>query len=128
MGFSIFGSRIILTRGDSVELVLTITNPQTGEPFVPGGEDQVYFTVKKTIHDREPVIQKTLDHGIVRNEDSISILLDSADTADLSYGIYKYDVELVTVSGYTDTVVPPGLFIVTEEVTTHEPSARQTEP
>lgn len=120
MGFSIFGNRIILTRGDSAEIVLTITNPQTGEPFVPGDEDQVYFTVKKAIHDRDSVIQKTLGHGIVRHEDSISILLDPADTADLSYGIYKYDVEVVTVTGYTDTVVPPGLFIVTEEVTTHE--------
>lgn len=128
MGFSIFGNRIILTRGDSAELVLTITNPQTGEPFVPGDDDEVYFTVKKSIRDKTPVIQKTLDHGIVRHEDSISILLDPADTADLSYGIYKYDVELVTASGYTDTVVPPGLFIITEEVTTHEQSARRYEP
>lgn len=128
MGFSIIGNRIILTRGDSAEIVLTITNPQTGGPFVPGDDDEVYFTVKKSLHDREPVIQKTLGHGIIRHEDSISILLDPADTADLSYGIYKYDVEVVTATGYTDTVVPPGLFIVTEEVTTHEQSARRSEP
>lgn len=119
MGFSIFGNRIILTRGDSAEIVLTITNPQTGGPFVPGDDDEVYFTVKKKLNDREPVIQKTLGHGIVRHEDSLSIQLDPADTENLSYGIYKYDVELVMASGHTDTVVPPGLFILTEEVTTH---------
>ena len=69
--------------------------------------------------DKEVLITKTLDNGIIRQESDCLLLLLPEDTVSLPFGTYRYDVELVLVSGYTDTVIPPSPFIVTGEVTAH---------
>lgn len=117
MGFSVIRNRISITRGDSAQITLTIRDRVTGKPFVPGADDRLTFTVKRAVTDKEVLIIKTLDNGIIRQESDCLLLLLPEDTAVLPFGTYRYDVELVLVSGYTDTVIPPSLFIVTGEVT-----------
>lgn len=117
MGFSVIRNRLFLTRGDSAEITLTIRDRVTGKPFVPGADDRLTFTVKRAVTDKEVLIIKTLDNGIIRQESDCLLLLLPEDTAVLPFGTYRYDVELVLVSGYTDTVIPPSPFIVTGEVT-----------
>ena len=109
MGFSVIRNRISITRGDSAQITLTIRDRVTGKPFVPGADDRLTFTVKRELSDEIPLVVKTLD----------LLLLLPEDTASLPFGTYRYDVELVLVSGYTDTVIPPSPFIVTGEVTAH---------
>nr|DAQ59032.1 MAG TPA: hypothetical protein [Caudoviricetes sp.] len=117
MGFSVIRNRISITRGDSAQITLTIRDRVTGKPFVPGADDRLTFTVKRAVTDKEVLIIKTLDNGIIRQESDCLLLLLPEDTAVLPFGTYRYDVELVLVSGYTDTVIPPSPFIVTGEVT-----------
>ena len=117
MGFSVIRNRISITRGDSAQITLTIRDRVTGKPFVPGADDRLTFTVKRAVTDKEVLITKTLDNGIIRQESDCLLLLLPEDTASLPFGAYRYDVELVLVSGYTDTVIPPSPFIVTGEVT-----------
>lgn len=117
MGFSVIRNRISITRGDSAQITLTIRDRVTGKPFVPGANDRLTFTVKRAVTDKEVLIIKTLDNGIIRQESDCLLLLLPEDTAVLPFGTYRYDVELVLVSGYTDTVIPPSPFIVTGEVT-----------
>lgn len=119
MGFSVIRNRISITRGDSAQITLTIRDRVTGKPFVPGADDRLTFTVKRAVTDKEVLIIKTLDNGIIRQESDCLLLLLPEDTAVLPFGTYRYDVELVLVSGYTDTVIPPSPFIVTGEVTAH---------
>lgn len=119
MGFSVIRNRISITRGDSAQITLTIRDRVTGKPFVPGADDRLTFTVKRAVTDKEVLITKTLDNGIIRQESDCLLLLLPEDTAPLPFGAYRYDVELVLVSGYTDTVIPPSPFIVTGEVTVH---------
>lgn len=119
MGFSVIRNRISITRGDSAQITLTIRNRVTGGLFVPGPDDRLTFAVKRDLSDESPLVVKTLDNGIVRREQDCLLLLAPEDTARLSFGTYRYDVELVLVSGYTDTVIPPSPFIVTGEVTAH---------
>jgi hypothetical protein len=119
MGFSVIRNRISITRGDSAQITLTIRDRVTGQPFVPGPDDRLTFTVKRELSDEAPLVVKTLDNGIVRREQECLLLLVPEDTARLPFGTYRYDVELVLVSGYTDTVIPPSPFIVTGEVTAH---------
>lgn len=117
MGFSVIRNRISITRGDSAQITLTIRDRVTGKPFVPGADDRLTFTVKRAVTNKEVLIIKTLDNGIIRQESDCLLLLLPEDTAVLPFGTYRYDVELVLVSGYTDTVIPPSPFIVTGEVT-----------
>lgn len=117
MGFSVIRNRISITRGDSAQITLTIRDRVTGKPFVPGADDRLTFTVKRAVTDKEVLITKTLDNGIIRQESDCLLLLLPEDTVSLPFGTYRYDVELVLVSGYTDTVIPPSPFIVTGEVT-----------
>lgn len=119
MGFSVIRNRISITRGDSAQITLTIRDRVTGGLFVPGPDDRLTFTVKRELSDENPLIVKTLDNGIVRREQDCLLLLVPEDTARLPFGAYRYDVELVLASGYTDTVIPPSPFIVTGEVTAH---------
>ena len=119
MGFSVIRNRISITRGDSAQITLTIRDRVTGGLFVPGPDDRLTFTVKRELSDEIPLVVKTLDNGIVRQEEDCLLLLVPEDTAQLPFGAYRYDVELVLASGYTDTVIPPSSFIVTGEVTAH---------
>lgn len=91
----------------------------TGKLFVPGPDDRLTFTVKRELSDEAPLVVKTLENGIVCREQECLLLLVPEDTAQLPFGAYRYDVELVLASGYTDTVIPPSLFLVTGEVTAH---------
>ena len=119
MGFSVIRNRISITRGDSAQIMLTIRDRVTGRPFVPGPDDRLTFTVKRELSDDIPLVVKTLDNGIVRREQDCLLVLAPEDTAQIPFGTYRYDVELVLASGYTDTVIPPSPFIVTGEVTAH---------
>ena len=119
MGFSVIRNRISITRGDSAQITLTIRDRVTGRPFVPGTDDPLTFTVKRELSDEVPVVVKTLDNGIIRQETDCLLFLLPEDTASLPFGTYRYDVELVLASGYTDTVIPPSPFIGTGEVTAH---------
>lgn len=119
MGFSVIRNRISITRGDSAQITLTIRDRVTGRPFVPGTDDRLTFTVKRELSDEVPVVVKTLDNGIIRQKTDCLLFLLPEDTASLPFGTYRYDVELVLASGYTDTVIPPSPFIVTGKVTAH---------
>lgn len=119
MSFSVIRNRISITRGDSAQITLTIRDRVTGKLFVPGPDDRLTFTVKRELSDEAPLVVKTLENGIVCREQECLLLLVPEDTAQLPFGAYRYDVELVLASGYTDTVIPPSLFLVTGEVTAH---------
>ena len=99
MGFSFIRNRISITRGDSAQITLTIRDRVTGKPFVPGADDRLTFTVKRELSDEIPLVVKTLDNGIIRRETDCLLLLLPEDTASLPFGAYRYDVELVLVSG-----------------------------
>ena len=107
MGFSVIRNRLFLTRGDSAEITLIIRDRVTGAIF------------KRELSDEKTVIEKHLDRGILRRENDCVLILIPEDTAQLPFGTYWYDVELVLDSGYTDTIIPPSPFIITGEVTTH---------
>ena len=101
---------IKLTRGDTARLpVPIITLANNGEYTMESG-DILYFTVKKTAKDSDFLFQKSVTG-------SNSIHIRPEDTADLSFGKYKYDVQLTTATGDVYTVIEPSTFEVMEEIT-----------
>lgn len=102
---------IELTRGDTARLTIPITDDYDQE-YIMGENDTLTFTVKVSINDEEPVLQK-----VMKGDNKLH--LKPEDTAGLDYGTkYIYDVELATADGDVYTVIEKTNFKVREEVTT----------
>lgn len=102
---------IKLTRGDTAYLTVDLTNGQ-GIPYELKPDDILTFSVKRQPKtDVDCLIQKT-----ITGENSFH--LEPLDTKNLSFGKYKYDIQLTTSSGDVFTVIEPSTFEIMEEVTT----------
>lgn len=108
MAFKVRRNRIQLVRGDSFMAKLTLQD-KAGGLYVPTAEDEVLFTVKRNATTDQNLIQVQVLDGIVR--------LAPSDTANLDYGAYVYDVQIILANGEKDTVIPPNVFEVLTEVT-----------
>lgn len=73
-------------------------------------DDVLFFTVKKSAKDTNYLFQKKV---IGVNQ----IHIKPEDTDNLSFGKYKYDVQLTTASGDVYTIIEPSIFEVMEEIT-----------
>lgn len=100
-------SDINLTRGDTLTLEVTITDGNN-EPYELQDGDKLTFTVKKSVFTEEILIQKEIVDGI--------FTISHDDTKDLSYGKYKYDVQLNCANGDVFTVIKPSNLNILEEV------------
>jgi hypothetical protein len=105
--FKVQDNSISVVRGDSCILELAITD-QEGNEYIVSDTDVIVFTVKKNPRATEVVFQKKVIDK--------KITIDPEDTARLPYGKYAYDVQLTTVAGYVDTIIPPHSFNVLGEV------------
>lgn len=99
---------IVLTRGDSADIIVNITNAN-GDAYTPAEGDVILFTLKKNCETSDIIIQKPLVNSI--------ITLLPSDTEDLPYGTYYFDVQLTTAGDDVYTVVAPHKFIIDKEVT-----------
>ena len=104
--FIITDTTIQITRGDSGYFDITLLNAD-GSTYAMQEGDVLEFTVKKNTKTEEVLIHKT--------GQNIEIL--PADTKNLKYGTYTYDVQFTSAVGLVDTVITPSAFIVAEEVT-----------
>ena len=104
----ITNDEVILTRGDSADIILNITDAN-GDAYTPAETDVIKFTMKKNCETTDIILQKTLVNSIIS--------IEPADTADLNYGTYYFDVQLETAGGDVYTVVSPHKFIIDKEVT-----------
>lgn len=98
-----------LTRGDTAELEVTISKAD-GSAYEMQPDDKLIFSVKKTIKSAEYDVQKIVTGSNV-------IHIDPADTANMAFANYLYDVELRTAAGAVYTVIPPTGFEIATEVT-----------
>ena len=98
---------ISITRGDTGIFTLNLMNGRQAYDY---SNDTVVLTVKKDTQTTEHLIQKAITYGE-------NVVIAPADTANLPYGEYVYDVQVTTAGGLVDTVIPPSKFIVMPEVT-----------
>ena len=103
------GNAILITRGDTMTITLVLTD-DTGYPYELHEGDIVYFRVKKSAMAEDVLIEK-----VINNEDLTTELVE-ADTRDLAFGKYRYEVEVVTVEDDHYTVIKNAPFIITEEL------------
>ncbi|MBO7452128.1 MAG: hypothetical protein J6U54_17505 [Clostridiales bacterium] len=91
------GNLISVVKGNSAVIGITITDAQTGEPYILTGDAVVIFTVKNK--KGEIVIQKTLtSQDYEEDEQTLECNISPADTVTLLTGEYDYDCLLYSES------------------------------
>ena len=115
--FTIEENRIYLTRGDTAEILVNLTKLDGTDYEVQPG-DTLYFRIKKypTNDPSEILIEKTA----VITQDEVTITLAPADTIELPFGEYSYEVELVTETEAHYTAIADTEFVVGKELENHE--------
>lgn len=110
MSYSINGTAITLTRGDTFTANVGIKNAD-GTAYIPTSGDTVRFAMKKSYQDSLPVLEKNIPI------ETMQLTLKPGDTKPLSFGTYVYDIQLTTKDGIVCTFIPNGKINLTEEVT-----------
>ncbi len=101
--------RMMITRGDSGRAKFVLK--MNGEVYEMNAGDQINFGVKRAYTDTECLIEKTY------TENPFILAVEPEDTKPLDFGNYVWDMQLVTVDGFTKTLIAKKDFTITEEVT-----------
>ncbi len=109
MSYSVSGTTITLTRGDTFLAVVSITD-SNGDAYIPKEGDSVRFAMKKTYDTPTPILVKNIP------TDTMKLVLDPEDTKSLSFGKYVYDIQLTKANGDVDTFITTAAIKITEEV------------
>lgn len=109
--YTVKKTSIILTRGDTFKAQITITD-KDGNPYEPQLGDTVRFAMKKNYNDPDTQVLIVKDIPI----ETLILTLEPADTKDLDFGTYVYDIQLTTANGDVDTFIAKASLTLTEEV------------
>lgn len=116
MSFTISGTDITMTRGDTLKVSVSLT--KDGETYTPVEGDVIRFAVKSPkmfcdkgeYVDDEPRILKEIPY------DTMTLVLDPADTKGMEFGTYVYDMEITFADGTVDTFITESKFRLKPEV------------
>lgn len=109
MSYSISGTTITLTRGDTLIAQISITDSEDN-PYIPVEGDSVRFAMKSDYSDVNPLIEKDIPI------DTLKLVLEPEDTKKLPFGTYVYDIQLTKSTGEVDTFITKSKLKLTEEV------------
>ena len=99
---------IHLTRGDTARLEVPLDNEQ-GEIYVMAEGDTLTLRMKKKLSDAEPCLTK-------ESKGENLFHFEPDDTKHLPFGLYVYNVRIITAKGEEYTVVEPTTFKICEVV------------
>lgn len=108
---TIKNKKIILTKGDTLDVTLEITLPD-GSPYSVSAGDEIRFALKQGFSDKDVLIRKIIPH------DTMRLRIESSETKQLKAGSqpYRYDIQITMEDGTVDTIIDRGELVVTEEV------------
>lgn len=109
MSYSVSGTTITLTRGDTFKATVSIVD-KDGNPYEPVEGDRIRFAMNSNYQDQTPILVKDIPL------DTMTLILNPEDTKRLDYGKYVYDMELTKASGEVDTFIAKATIKITEEV------------
>ena len=111
MSYTVKKTAITLTRGDTFKAQISITD-KDGNPYEIQEGDSVRFAMKKNYSDPDTEVLIVKDIPT----DTLILTLLPADTKDLAFGTYVYDIQLTTAAGEIDTFITKASLTLTEEV------------
>lgn len=109
MSYSVSGTTITLTRGDTFVALISITK-QDGTLYICGDGDEVRFAMKRKYEDDDPLLVRDIPI------DTMKLTINPEDTKSLEFGKYVYDIQLTKADGTVDTFITKATIRITEEV------------
>ena len=114
--YKIDGTTISLTRGDT--FIATVSLTKNGTTYTPVQGDTIRFAMKHNVLnvyktdyvDKNPIIEKNIPI------DTMILRIDAADTANLPFGEYVYDMEITYANETVDTFICEAQFNILPEV------------
>lgn len=108
--FNIFDEQVIrITRGNSADISIKMTDRESGEPIAIGEGDSVLFTVKN--QNGDTVIKKVLTESDL-SDDGYSLLISILPEETLiQTGEYPYDVLYIGIDGSVVTFISSTMVI-----------------
>lgn len=82
-----------ITRGDTRQY--KFLRKDTGGYIIDIAPQKMYFTLKKNPKDSEVLVQKTINDFWQTEDYYWHFRIESEDTADLDFGKYFYDIEVI---------------------------------
>ena len=118
MASKVENNKIFLTRGDSFETTITMAYAGSSSAYTPQPGDVITFALKEArmtpgnqdFVNKTPLISKTIPN------ETLLLSIEPADTKNLKFGNYKYDVEIVFENGKVCTFIDDEDFFITPEV------------
>ena len=115
---SVKRNNIFMTRGDTVSLKIDLVDA-TGDPYYLKEGDIGIFRMKKKVSDKVLLIEKELETD---DEGQLYLVLEPVDTEYLNFGIYLFEIELVTSEEEHYTVIADATLELGKELENHERS------
>lgn len=100
---------ISMSRGDTISLDVNITDSEGNDYELKEGEE-LYFSAKAKPTDKNYAIPP-------KKLDGKTLHLSSADTYDIEFGTYLYDIQLRKADGRSNTIIKPTQLIIEEVIT-----------
>lgn len=107
MSYSVDGTKITMTRGDTVRIQVAIDID--GEEYTPAEGDAVRFAAKKAWTDEDPCILIDIP------TDTLVLTINPEDTKQLEFGAYNYDLQITFANGDVATFVTKAKLKLEEE-------------
>lgn len=105
-----------LIRGDTTVIGGFQLKDNSGNILKLESSDEMYFSIKRNYKTGDVILQKKLSKDEIKYKDGVYyVILEHDDTAELKYGTYVYDFEIMS-EGLVKTVVM-GTITLTNEVT-----------
>jgi len=105
---------ITLTRADTAYIDVSSLKNADGSDYEYNEGDKVYFRLKYP----GSMLEKELAIDLGNNKSTLT--LDPVDTESLAFGIYKYEMELVTAIGEHFTFIADKNFTISKELEVHD--------
>lgn len=101
---------IFITRGNSLDILISLIDNNTKDPYILEDGDTVLFTVK---YHGDTVIQKTLTKEDYPEPEDVALLCSVApsETIGLITGEHEYDCLLITAGGTVNTFISSTLVV-----------------
>lgn len=108
MSYTVSGNTITMTRGDTVKITVSLKYKGTGQTYTPQEGDEISFTAINS-GKREITLTKTVP------TDTMMLSIAPADTKQLPFGLYMYDMQIKFANGDIDTFITDGALYINEE-------------
>lgn len=98
---------VYLTRGDTLLANVEMTRPD-GTEYIPQEGDAIRFAMKRSFKSGNVILRKDINiYGLM-------LIIDPADTSNLDFGHYVYDIQLTRPDGTVDTFISGDLYLTPE--------------